>query len=785
MDEFPSCYKSFRNPICIARVLTHGLLLNVAAFAGLLSDVFLTVCVAQPHVEANPPELVAPSVVLTAAVTVWLLPELSSTGEAGFEVKLERGGRTVAEGTTNGEGKFKTTVPRGWYTVTAQKPGFCSVVSREFVDDDDFELRYAPLRPADIHGTLRFQGRSYPNATLRLEDPDRPACAATVTSDVEGNFSGAGVSPNAGVAPIGHVRGHAIAVEPDRFSRDDGLRINVVDEEVFPVHVRVLDVQGNLLPDAQITVIPPIASKPALTAWTHGSGHVQLPAAQSQLNRVVATVFSDDGRRVVWKDVRADAEHPQTSLILKPLSRKVRIRGLIHDDLGRPAPSVPVFASTVRAVVPVDEAYSRPGDLPKEYATAVSDANGRFVIEGLRPDHIYRVTTTRHENDQPQVYVCPNSGEVALEYRPWRKHRMIGRLVDSSGQPVRQGEIVGGQSRLDANGYFEVSGSRSFVEAKGYLRTLLEVTEPNEAFDVNLGNVVLRRVRSIHGRVFRFDGQPAAGVSGRMTAPDATDQYSSSSRGTTFQVGSDGAFTLPDFADGKVRVSIFDGDAGVGQVELATQESEFVLRLEAPATVTGTLFDPQGRPRSGQPIYAICASDARSTKTDERGNFNLRGLQAECVVGGRDEILPNARSYIPSQRVSLRPGESKTVELRTQQSRLPPERTVDLHVSHSFRSHYRSSHLFRGDVAPPHHAQSWMDYEPGSVLEHPKQPFDSLIPRSAADEWELLEPGTYTLFVLEPRGDSATPVRQVLYLDKPGAVVVYPQLAGYPLTCGP
>ena len=174
------------------------MLLNPRAFAGLLSEVFLTACAAQPHVETAPPETVAPQVVLTASVTVWLLPELSSTGEPGFEVKLERGGRAVAEGTTNGEGKFQTAVPRGWYTVTAQKPGFCSVVRREFIDDDDFELRYAPLRPADVHGTLKFHGRGYPNATLRLEDGYRPACTATVTSDAEGKFSAAGVSSNIG-----------------------------------------------------------------------------------------------------------------------------------------------------------------------------------------------------------------------------------------------------------------------------------------------------------------------------------------------------------------------------------------------------------------------------------------------------------------------------------------------------------------------------------------------------------------------------------------------------------
>jgi hypothetical protein len=759
------------------------MLLNACAFGGLLSEVFLTVSAAQPHVETPPPEIVAPPVALTAAVTVWLLPEFSSAGEPGFEVKLEKGGRTVAEGTTNGEGKFKTTVPRGWYTVTAQKPGFCSVVGRVFIDDDDDELRYPPLRPANVHGTLKFRDRGYPNATLHLEDPDRPACAATVTSDAEGNFSAAGVSPNAGVVPIGHVRGRAIAVETDWVSRDDVLRANVVDEEVFPLEVRVLDVQGNLLPDAQITVVPPIASRPALTQWTRGSGHVQLPAAQSQLNRVVATVFSDEGRRVVWQDVLVDAEHPQASLILKPLPRKVRIQGLIHDDLGRPAPGITVFASTVRALVPVDEAYSRPGDLPRDYATAVTEANGRFVIEGLRPDHIYRVTTTNHEDDQPQVYVCPDAGEVALEYRPWRKHHMTGRLVDLSGQPVAQAEIDG-QSRVDANGYFEVARGMSFVEAKGFARARLEVTEPTEAFNVDLGNVVLRPVRSIHGRVFRFDGQPGAGVSGRIIALDAVDRYSRSSYGKTFQVEADGTFTEPDFANGKVRISIFDGEAGVGHVELSTQESDFVLRLEAPATLTGTLVDAHGRPRSGRPIYAMCSSGARrSATTDERGNFILQGLQGECLVGGQDEILPNARSFVPGLRVSLRPGESKRVELRTQPS-VVPERTVDLRVSHPFRSHYRSSHLFRGDVAPPRHAQSWEDYELGSVPQHPGHQFDSMIPRSAADEWDLIEPGTYTLFVLEPRGDPATPVRQVLYLEKPGAAVVYPQLTGYPLTCG-
>jgi len=185
------------------------MVLRARVFAGLSSGVFLTVCAAQPHLETALPEIVVPPIVLNAAVTVWLLPEIASTGEPGFEVKLERGGRTVAEGTTNGEGKFKTTVPRGWYTVTAQKPGFCSVVRREFIDDDDFELRYAPLRPADVHGTLKFNGRGYPNATLRLEDGHRPACTATVTSDAEGKFSAAGVSPNAEVAPIGHVRERA------------------------------------------------------------------------------------------------------------------------------------------------------------------------------------------------------------------------------------------------------------------------------------------------------------------------------------------------------------------------------------------------------------------------------------------------------------------------------------------------------------------------------------------------------------------------------------------------
>jgi protocatechuate 3,4-dioxygenase beta subunit len=429
--------------------------------------------------------------------------------------------------------------------------------------------------------------------------------------------------------------------------------------------------------------------------------------------------------------------------VVVPLERAARLRGAVVDLAGAPVPGAVVggFAEG-RGAGPIED--------------AVTDAGGRFVLDGLAPGtlelavrgHVVRepeVVTIGEKDQEVTVRVARGAtlaGVVVREGRPVADARVYARPPNDGWAP---------DTRSGPDGRFRLAGlapgtylvGAESIEAGAFTRDApLTLAEGDVRADLTLD---LELAGAVAGVVVDEAGAPVAGarvelslVGGRdygwdVTGADGSFEANALSGGGEYQIEVHPAQT-PDLtyrpAGGRApRVAVRDGRSRVTGVRVVVAREDLAIR--------GRVLAADGTPVPDVPVTASPAHDEREpgfavawAMTTADGSFAITGL-----VGGRYELAAYVAGGRRATLAGVPAGKSDVV------LRLPPTGRLEVTLD--------------GFAAPPRLLVFARGGEDGAE-------FRALVPRAAASPTvvEDVPAGVYVV-VAEGEGEAASEHVQV------------------------
>jgi len=312
-----------------------------------------------------------------------------------------------------------------------------------------------------------------------------------------------------------------------------------------------------------------------------------LPGEQVQL-KVTKAGF---GREEIWARANpTDAGIEPVEVVLRPAGR---IRGVVLDEYGRPAPRATVAPDTSRA----DGGW---------FQWAQTDERGRFEVPAVDPGRFYLVAkASGHARSEPVLQdVSPGDQIDGVEIMLRPGFDFAGRVVDSKGRPVEGARVWAHPGSIvqttDADGRFSIE-DRSLglvklsVEREGYLKLerLVDFPEGADPVEVRLPGA------EVSGMLVDSRGEPLPGREIQLL--DLGSRVISSEARKTL-TATDGSFRYRGVPDGAYRVAVFDAhlpEAGWTDAEpVEVRDGRSVegadVRFPALVTVSGKLLGPDG-----------------------------------------------------------------------------------------------------------------------------------------------------------------------------------------------
>jgi len=324
------------------------------------------------------------------------------------------------------------------------------------------------------------------------------------------------------------------------------------------------------------------------------------------------------------------------------------IAGIVVDKTGKPLVDANIVA------MPQGDSQGMPAQ------QAMSRAGGEFKVQGLGPgSYKLRATPPRVWRDVPASgeTIQLSQGEhltgvrLVCDFDPGTK--LAGRVIDSSGKPIRDASVnvhmrsgnSNGYSQTDAEGRFEIIGLQAgphyynvYHQEYSQSGRQEEVTVPNPNF-----TITLRGKGTVQGRVLEArSGQPVknfsitalAGEVGRIDPAGfyGTGQAFVDEEGRFEIRANDGAASLYVMAQGYAPKLHKLSDIREGQT---TQGVE--VRLDAGGTIDGIVTDKQGQPVAGASVYLGHVPSQQwerqqrgpNATSDADGTFLIESLGAE------------------------------------------------------------------------------------------------------------------------------------------------------------
>ncbi len=457
-------------------------------------------------------------------------------GEANVELVLPKGtfisGRVLDEygrpapgitvlvqpiGTTvqaDDEGAFTADVPSpGLYDLHAHHSDWGGGDARVTAPAEGVELHLEPK--AGLRVTVQSEGRRLEGAEVLLWLERQTTWRNDRPSGSDGVVLMRGMPPGSYQLVANHK--DFIPSQPMPVTLEDGalLDLTVDLDPGAVIEGDVVDDTGAPVSGATVVAFP----RGVQPVVTDAKGHFELrPVRAERVYRLDAHHPAYDQR----ERATTKAGGPKVTLVMK---KRGQYRGRVLDERGAPLGTFKVDGHLVSSP---DGRFELP--LPSEEGRvfAVVEARG------------YQA----HMIDQPAEQ--PDVGDISLQKEP----ELLGRVVDESMAPV-EGAVVGcdvcdGTAMTDREGVFSLSvppnlASFSVTATKG---SRSGSTTGSSSQDGNL-EVVLRQAVTVQGRVFRADGQPAAGVEVEAVHVDRGEP-------ATAVTGQDGAYTL-ELAEGAYR----------------------------------------------------------------------------------------------------------------------------------------------------------------------------------------------------------------------------------------
>lgn len=326
------------------------------------------------------------------------------------------------------------------------------------------------------------------------------------------------------------------------------------------------------------------------------------------------------------------------------ISESVDIYGRVQRDFEL-APGATVVGRVVRATdhTPVEGALVElgPSDFePQLRMSAASDAEGRFVFEGVAPGRaLVRASAEGMTTpDDIEVIAAVGAAPVVLECELVAAYSVSGKVVErGTGRPIPGYRV--GLDGIDE----QVSRATPLVRAQTDGSFTIDHVLPGEygfgpvpdlrvkveKADVAGVVVELAPPSSIAGRVLR-DGKPVSGARLRANRSSFTDRTDHEGR-YTLRVPEPGTYRLSATSD---RLGAFARDVEV-TVGSGEHKTGVDVNLELAGSIAGIVVDQKGMPVSGVFLrFSLLGNkDVGAATTADDGTFTARGLS-----GGGDYV---------------------------------------------------------------------------------------------------------------------------------------------------
>jgi protocatechuate 3,4-dioxygenase beta subunit len=480
------------------------------------------------------------------------------------------------------------------------------------------------------------------NPYLVMSGADGTWIRATVgTADEEGRYALRGLALDAAVVVAAEAEGFARSVWSEAITptaehpsttldlplrRPAGLDVTVTRKA-----------DGAPVPDAEVRLGDTLGGQAPTDTPSAGRYVFRGLGAGDQRLRVEAKGFLPDVRTVTVPE-------GGTLAVTVVLDAGVAIRGVLLDEAGRPVEGAGVDAERIDP---------EPGEGWHSLTAArdTTDAQGRFVLGGLRPGR-YRVAAVKRNLGTATIrFTVPEGDTLPTSAYVWRR--------DPDGGASGGGEkIVDGVMRFVGFEGTEILD----IRVDGYVRVIRTV-DGAPGKDVDLGPVVLDPGLTIAGRVVDAAGGPVAA---------AEVSYEGYTSATTDE---DGRFSLPHLPKGTVALDIdAEGflprsvEAWAGPTLTGKPAEAVTAVVYRGAVITGTLRDDDGKALAGEWIDlerpSKEAPDAweneDSFETDEDGRFEMRVAPGPCRLTVRP---PGEDAPRVLARLSPEEGSSRRLDL--------------------------------------------------------------------------------------------------------------------------
>jgi protocatechuate 3,4-dioxygenase beta subunit len=414
---------------------------------------------------------------------------------------------------------------------------------------------------------------------------------------------------------------------------------------------------------------------PCVKAGADGSFQIRLPAGKAKLRAAGPGHLPSDA-----KPAPPAGQEAPLALKLPPAGS---ITGQVVDAAGQPLTRVRIAALPFQWM---DGGSPQPG-------MAWSRADGRFRLPLLSPGKLYEVAAaldgfapaTEKAGALPRGR-SPRPVRIVLE----RGATIVGKVLDSEGQPVRGAELTLalsqeamlsqgsswsggplGRAASDAAGSFAIphlapGRFELQVKRKGFVQlSMPQVEVPARTARVDLGALTLERGAVIEGRVTDPAGVPLpdAEVDASPAQSPLAGGFFGAGSFAAARTDSAGRFRLEDLHRGE-RFDLSVEHPGhvpavVRAVEAPTQDP-LRIELQTGRALAGRVRSPEGKPvpRAEISLQTDPSADRRSLgTTGEDGSFRLTGIQPGVV-----ELVVRAQGYQLSRLQDLRIPEESDVE---------------------------------------------------------------------------------------------------------------------------